>query len=87
VKSGNNPEEDLSPIKYHSFRREDMTKVKVPRKIYEDLTVINREIHYTLDYSQVIKKAEDNGFHTTAEWLRNNEDLYKRGFGRGFEPE
>ena len=52
-----------------------MTKVRVPRKVYEELTVINREIHYTLDYSQVIKKAEDN------------EDLYKRGFGRGFEPE
>jgi hypothetical protein len=65
----------------------EMAKVKVPRKIYEELTVINREIHYTLDYSQVIKKAEDNGFHTTAEWLRNNEELYKRGFGRGFEPE
>lgn len=61
-------------------------KVKVPRKVYDQLKVINREIHYTLDYSQVIKKAEDNGFLAAAEWLRNNEELYKMGFARGFEP-
>jgi hypothetical protein len=61
-------------------------KVKVPRKVYDELKVINREIHYTLDYSQVIKKAEDNGFLTAAEWLRNNEEQYKRGFSHGFEP-
>jgi hypothetical protein len=61
-------------------------KVKVPRKVYDQLKVINREIHYTLDYSQVIKKAEDNGFLAAAEWLKNNEELYKRGFARGFEP-
>jgi hypothetical protein len=61
-------------------------KVKVPRKVYDELKVINREIHYTLDYSQVIKKAEDNGFITTAEWLRKNEEQYKRGFSHGFEP-
>jgi hypothetical protein len=62
-------------------------KVKVPATVYKELMAIGREIHYTLDYSQVIRKAEDNGYLHAAEWLRNNEDLFKAGFARGFEPE
>ena len=64
-----------------------IAKIKVPAKVYDELVIVNREIHYTLDYSQVIKKAEDMGFPHAAEWLRNNEQLYKMGFARGFEPE
>jgi hypothetical protein len=70
----------------YELRSSMIDKVKVPRKVYDQLMVINREIHYTLDYSQVIKKAEDNGFLAATEWLKNNEELYKRGFARGFEP-
>jgi len=62
-------------------------KVRVPAKVYKELVAINREIHYTLDFSQVIRKADDNGYIHAAEWLRNNEDLYRRGFARGFEPD
>jgi hypothetical protein len=64
-----------------------IAKIKVPKKVYDELVVVNREIHYTLDYSQVIKKADDYGLLHAAEWLRNNEQLYKMGFARGFEPE
>ncbi len=62
-------------------------KVRVPAKVYKELVAINREIHYTLDFSQVIRKAEDNGYIHAAEWLMDNEDLYRRGFARGFEPD
>jgi hypothetical protein len=64
-----------------------IAKIKVPKKVYDELVVVNREIHYTLDYSLVIKKAEDYGLPHAAEWLRTNEQLYKMGFARGFEPE
>ncbi|MCU0631598.1 MAG: hypothetical protein MUC66_01315 [Methanolinea sp.] len=62
-------------------------KVRVPPEVYRELVAINREIHYTLDYSQVIQKAIDNGYLHAASWLEQNENLYKRGFARGFEPE
>jgi hypothetical protein len=62
-------------------------KVKVPRKVYNELTIILREVHYSEDYPVAIKKAEDNGFIHTAEWLRNNEERFKSGFARGFEPQ
>jgi hypothetical protein len=62
-------------------------KVKVPRKVYEQLVQLNREVHYTLDFEKVIKMAEDRGYLVAAEWLKNNEDAFKRGFARGFEPE
>lgn len=61
-------------------------KVRVPKKVYQELVMINREIHYPNDYPLAIKKAENNGFIHAAEWLKNNEELYKRGFARGFEP-
>jgi hypothetical protein len=62
-------------------------KVRVPRKVYSELMIINREVHYSADYPLAVKKAEDNGFLHAAEWLKGNEDLYKKGFARGFEPQ
>ena len=62
-------------------------KIKVPKKVYNELVMINREVHYTLDYPNIKKIASDNGYIHAAEWLRENEDLYKMGFSRGFEPE
>lgn len=62
-----------------------LEKVKVPPEVYRELVVINREIHYTTDYGQIIKKAQDNGYLHAAKWLEENEDLYRRGFARGFE--
>jgi hypothetical protein len=62
-------------------------KVKVPRKVYNELMMINREVHYSEDYPVAVKKAEDNGFIHAAEWLKNNEEQYKKGFARGFEPQ
>ena len=61
-------------------------KVKVPKKVYQELVMINREIHYPDDYLLAVKKAENNGFIHAAEWQKKNEDLFKRGFVRGFEP-
>ena len=63
-----------------------MDKVKVPRKVYEQLVVLNREVHYTLNFPLVVKMAEDRGLTAAAEWLASNEDAFKRGFARGFEP-
>jgi len=62
-------------------------KVKVPRKVYDELIPLNREVHYTLDFQKIIKMAEDRGYLKAAAWLENHEDDYKRGFARGFEPE
>ncbi len=62
-------------------------KIRVPRNVYNELVMINREIHYSTDYPMAVKKAEDHGFMNAAEWLKQNEDLYRRGFARGFEPE
>ena len=61
-------------------------RVKVPRKVFQELMMINREIHYPDDYPLAVKKADNNGFIHAAEWLKKNEELYKRGFVRGFEP-
>ena len=61
-------------------------KIRVPRKVYNELMMINREVHYSTDYPLAVKKAEDHGFIHAAEWLKQNEDLYRRGFARGFEP-
>ncbi len=77
----------MYPDREYLFKDTMIAKIKVPAKVYDELVVINREIHYTLDYSQVIKKAEDMGYLHAAEWLRDNEQLYKMGFARGFEPE
>jgi hypothetical protein len=47
--------------------------------------IVNHEVHYwQITYHA---EAEDNGFLHAAEWLRGNEDLYKKGFARGFEPQ
>jgi len=62
-------------------------KIRVPGKVYKELMMINREVHYPEDYPLAVRKAEDNGFIHAAEWLKNNEELYKRGFARGFEPQ
>ncbi len=62
-------------------------KVKVPKRIYDQLVQLNREVHYTLDFGKIIKLAEDRGYLAAAEWLKHNEDAYKRGFTRGFETE
>jgi len=61
-------------------------KIRVPRKVYEELISLNREVHYTLDFQKIITMAEDRGYRTAAAWLRDHEDDYKRGFARGFEP-
>ena len=73
-------------MRYTPHTTDMIEKVKVPRKVYQELVMINREIHYPNDYPVAIKKAENNGYIHAAEWLKNNEDLYKKGFARGFEP-
>jgi len=61
-------------------------KIKVPGKIYEELTALQREIHFTQDHQDTIKKAEDRGYMAAANWIRQNEKAYKIGFAWGFEP-
>jgi hypothetical protein len=61
-------------------------KIKVPAKVYDELVALKREIHFTLDQADTIKKAEDRGYMTAATWIRQNENAYKIGFTWGFEP-
>jgi hypothetical protein len=61
-------------------------KIKVPGKVYEELEALKREIHFTLDHADTIKKAEDRGYMAAANWIRENEKSYKIGFSWGFEP-
>jgi hypothetical protein len=61
-------------------------KIKVPGKVYEELVALQREIHFTQDHSDTIKKAEDRGYMNAANWIRQNEQAYKIGFAWGFEP-
>ena len=62
-------------------------KIRVPRKVYEELTALKGEIHFTLDHFDTIKKAEDRGYLAAADWIKKNENAYKVGFSWGFEPE
>ena len=62
-------------------------KIKVPGKVYEELTALQREIHFTQDHQDTIKKAEDRGYMNAANWIRQNERAYKIGFAWGFESE
>jgi len=61
-------------------------KIKVPGKVYEELTALQREIHFTQDHADTVKKAEDRGYMNAANWIRENEQAYKIGFAWGFEP-
>ena len=61
-------------------------KIKVPGKVYEELVALQREIHFTQDHQDTIKKAEDRGYMNAANWIRQNENAYKIGFAWGFEP-
>lgn len=62
-------------------------KIRVPGKVYEELTALQREIHFTQDHEDTIKKAEDRGYMNAANWIRQNERAYKIGFAWGFESE
>jgi hypothetical protein len=61
-------------------------KIKVPGKVYEELIALQREIHFTQDQQDTIKKAQDRGYMNAANWIRQNENAYKIGFAWGFEP-
>jgi hypothetical protein len=60
-------------------------KIKVPGKVYEELVALQREIHFTQDHNDTVKKAEDRGYMAAANWIRQNERAYKIGFAWGFE--
>jgi hypothetical protein len=60
-------------------------KIKVPGKVYEELVALQREIHFTQDHQDTVKKAEDRGYMAAANWIRQNEKAYKIGFAWGFE--
>jgi len=62
-------------------------KIKVPGNVYEELVALEREIHFTLDTQDTVKRAEDRGYMAAANWIRNNENAYKVGFSWGFEPD
>lgn len=62
-------------------------KIRVPRKVFEELTALQSEIHFTLDHNDTIRKAEDRGYLAAADWIKKNENAYKVGFSWGFEPE
>ena len=52
-------------------------KIKVPEKVYEELVALQREIHFTQDHQDTIKKAQDRGYMNAANWIRQNENAYK----------
>jgi hypothetical protein len=62
-------------------------KIKVPVKVYDELVALMREIHFTQDHEDTIKKAQDRGYMNAASWIRENERAYKIGFTWGFEPD
>jgi hypothetical protein len=62
-------------------------KIKVPSNVYDELVALEREIHFTLDTRDTVKRAEDRGYMAAANWIRENENAYKVGFSWGFEPE
>lgn len=62
-------------------------KIKVPVKVYDELVALMREIHFTQDHADTIKKAQDRGYMNAATWIRENERAYKIGFTWGFEPD
>ena len=62
-------------------------KIKVPGNVYEEWLLSEREIHFTLDTQDTVKRAEDRGYMAAANWIRQNENAYKVGFSWGFEPE
>ena len=47
---------------------------KSPRKVYEELVALQREIHFTQDHQDTIKKAQDRGYMNAANWIRQNVD-------------
>ena len=71
---------------YAYWRFMSREKIKVPGKVYEELTALQREIHFTLDHNDTVKKAEDRGYMAAANWIHQNENAYKVGFSWGFEP-
>lgn len=62
-------------------------KIKVPSNVYDELVALEREIHFTLDTRDTVKRAEDRGYMAAANWIRENENAYKVGFSWGFESE
>lgn len=62
-------------------------KIKVPEKVYDELIALQREIHFTQNHQDTIKKAEDRGYMNASTWIRQNENAYKIGFAWGFEKE
>ena len=62
-------------------------KIRVPGKVYEELIALQREIHFTQNHEDTVKKAEDRGYMSAASWIRQNERAFKIGFAWGFEPE
>ncbi len=62
-------------------------KIRVPQKVYDELSALQSEIHFTLNHTDTIKKAEDRGYLVAADWIKRNENAYKVGFSWGFEPE
>ena len=42
-------------------------KIKVPGKVYEELVALQREIHFTQNHQDTIKKAEDRGYMNACE--------------------
>jgi hypothetical protein len=62
-------------------------KIRVPKEVYPQLIALNREVHDTFDFPRIVQMAQNRGYLKAAAWLRENEDAYKRGFARGFEPE
>ena len=66
--------------------RERIEKIKVPGNVYEELIALNRQIHLTADYIDIVKKAEKFGYVAAANWIRQNPQSYKIGFNWGFQP-
>jgi hypothetical protein len=60
-------------------------KIQVPGNVYEELVALQREIHFTQDHQDTVKKAEDRGYMAAANWIWKNERAYKIGFAWGFE--
>ena len=60
--------------------------VTVPREVFEGIEAVRRSgATNMLDRPVVADLAEAMGFHWSAEWVRENRDLYGRAIFHGFE--
>jgi len=65
---------------------EQKQAVEVERAVFEGIEAVRKSGETNmLDRDRVAELAAELGFHASADWVRNNRDLYARAIFQGFE--